>query len=354
MPLSAPPPPPPATLRLIVDTRALAANWRTLDRLSGDAATGAAVKADCYGLGVAQCVPALREAGCGAFFVAHWSEAAIVARHVDPASIAVLHGVITSAEVDYAMASGIVPVVNSPEQARLWNERGGGRCHLMIDTGINRLGIAPADLGDPAVQALDIEIALSHLACADEESPMNARQLAAFRDALPRIAHRRASLANGAGIALGEGYAFDLTRPGLALYGGVPRDEMAEMIDPVAKIEAAILQVRDIAKGETVGYNAQYTAPHAMRVATVSLGYADGFLRARGRPGHAALHHADARLPILGKVSMDMIVVDLSAMPGLKEGDWLEVPFDLPRAALESGLSQYELLTTIGARLRQT
>jgi alanine racemase len=342
--------PPEPTLRLRIDGDALAANWRALDALSGSASAGAAVKADCYGLGVDACVPVLRDAGCEAFFVAHWSEVEAVIAHVPAQQVAVLHGPVRGEDVAYAHATGVVPVLNSLAQVRRWNEGGGGTCHLMVDTGINRLGLAPAELGDPAVQRLEIDVLMSHLADADEDSAMNTRQLDAFRACLPAVSHRRASLANSAGVALGEGYAFELTRPGLALYGGVPRVELAGTIHQVAFPEAAILQTREIAPGDAVGYNAAFTASTPMRVGTVSLGYADGFLRARG-PGGVLLH--DGReLPILGKVSMDMVVVDLAAAPELGEGDWLTVPFDLPHAARQSSVSQYELLTVTGRRLR--
>jgi len=345
------PAPPPPSLRLVVDTDALAANWRALDRLSGAARAGAAIKADCYGLGLATCLPALRDAGCAQFFVAHWSEAAAALAHAPADQIAVLHGPLTAADAAYAKATGVVPVINSLAQARLWAASRGGACHLMVDTGINRIGISPADASDPAIAALDIDLLMSHLASADEDSAMNARQLAAFHEVAALIPHQRRSLANSAGIALGADYACDLTRPGLALYGGVPRGELADVIRPVARIEAAILQTRRIESGASVGYNATFTTPAAMTVAAVSLGYADGFLRCRG-PGNA-LRRGDAVLPILGKVSMDMIVVDLAQAPDLAAGDWLEVPFDLPDAARQSILSQYELLTTIGLRLRR-
>ena len=344
------PEPPPPTLRLKVDTRALAHNWRALDRLSGAARAGAAVKANAYGLGVAVCVPALRDAGCASFYVAHWSEVEAVARHVPPAQIAVLHGVINEAEMDYASASGANPVINSIEQARAWSAYSGGVCDLMVDTGINRLGVSPDELDDPAIQALDVDTLMSHLACADEDSPMNAQQLEMFRSCAGRVKHQGLSLANSAGIALGPDFHFDATRPGLALYGGVPRASLAEAIEQVAFVEAAILQTRALKAGDSVGYNAEFTAPAAMKVATVSLGYADGFLRSRGPGGF--LSFEDKTLPILGKVSMDMIVVDITKALDLSAGDWLEVPFSLVDAAQQSLVSQYELLTTIGERLR--
>ncbi len=348
---TAPPPPPPPALRLRVDKAALAANWQALDALSGSARAGAAIKADCYGLGLDTCLPVLRDAGCAQFFVAHWSEVAAALRHVPAHQIAVLHGPLTGDDAAYAKATGAVPVINSLQQARIWAEAGGGLCHLMVDTGINRIGISPHEASDPVLAMLDIDLLMSHLASADADSVQNPRQLSALRVVAQQIPHQRLSLANSAGIALGADYACDLTRPGLALYGGVPRAELAGALQQVARIEAAVLQRRRIAAGASVGYNATFIARHDMDVAAVSLGYADGFLRSRGPGG--ALIRGDARLPILGKVSMDMVVVDCTAAPGLVAGDWLEVPFYLPDVAQQSTLSQYELLTTIGPRLRR-
>lgn len=345
-----PPYPPVSTLRLTVDAAALADNWQALDRMSGAAVAGAAVKADAYGLGADACVPVLRNAGCEQFFIAHWSEAQAVAAHVAPAQIAVLHGPVRDNEAAYAVATGLVPVINSLDQARRWNAAGGGLCHLMIDTGINRLGVSPAELSDAAISALNVDVLMSHLASADEDSAMNQRQLDAFRACLALVPHRSASLANSAGIALGADYAFDLTRPGLALYGGVPRPELSDRIQQVAYVEAAIIQTRQIQRGDAVGYNGAFVAEGPMLTGIVSLGYADGFLRSRGPGG--ALNHDGARLPILGKVSMDMVVVDLTMTPQLREGDWLQVPFYLPDVAQQSTVSQYELLTTLGQRLR--
>jgi len=338
---------PPATLRLQLDAAALAHNWHALDAMSGGARAGAAVKADCYGLGVGHCLPVLRDAGCRDFFVAHWSEVQGVLAHVPASQLSVLHGVLNAAEAEYARATGVRPVIDSLHQARVWSESGGGRCDLMVDTGINRLGISPVEIGDPLIQSLDIEVLMSHLACADDDSAMNARQLAGFREVLPLVSHREASLANSAGIALGDDHHFDLTRPGLALYGGVPRREFAETIRQVAYPEAALLQVRDVRAGATVGYNATFTAPAPMRVGVVSLGYADGILRAWAG---AHLAHGTRHLPILGKVSMDMIVIDLAQAPDLHEGDWVALPYHLPDAARQTALSQYELLTVLGDR----
>ena len=311
---------------------------------------GAAVKADCYGLGVGTCLPALRDAGAMNFFVAHWSEVADVLRHVPADEVSVLHGPLSDADCAYARATGVRPVINSLAQAARWIASGGGACDLMVDTGINRLGLSMSEIGDPLVGQLHVGTLMSHLACADEDVPKNAQQLASFKQAVAAIPARRLSLANSAGIALGTDYAFDLTRPGLALYGGVQRPELAEHIRQVAYPEAAIIQTRKLEPGETVGYNAQFTAPATMRVGVVSLGYADGFLRSWFG---AALSLGDASLPILGKVSMDMIVVDLANAPQTQEGDWLSVPYALPDAAQHTGLSQYELLTVLGRRFHR-
>jgi alanine racemase len=346
------PTPPAPSLRLRIDRRALVDNWRALDLLSGTARAGAAVKADAYGLGVDAVMPVLLEAGARDFFVAHWSEVPAVLAHAEASRIAVLHGPITEEDAAFARATGVRPVINSPRQAQLWLEAGGGPCDLMVDTGINRLGIAPADIPDPAIAALDIHTCHSHLASADEDSPFNAAQLRRFRDVRGQVRAREFALANSAGIALGKDYAFDLTRPGLSIYGGIARPEMAEKIRQVVYPEAAIIQLRDLKPGETVGYNATFTAQREIRAATVSLGYADGILR-NWAPA-AALRHDGRELPVLGKISMDMVVVDCGDAQELREGDFLAFEYDLPRASEITGLSQYELLTVLGSRFART
>lgn len=346
------PEPPPPTLRLAIDTGALADNWRALNALSGTARAGAAVKADCYGLGTDNCLPALIEAGARDFFVAHWSEVAPLLDRVAPEQVAVLHGPMTGAEARYAIATGVRPVVNSLHQARIWHEAGGGVCHLMVDTGINRLGIAPSELSDPVLRQLDVHVLMSHLSSAEETTPANGHQLAAFRAAQAIVAHRETSIANSAGIALGRDYHCDLTRPGLALYGGITTPVLSDHIRQAAFPQAAVIHVRKLEAGDTVGYNREFTASAPMRVGTVSLGYADGFLRSWAGRGFV-LHAKDGRrrrLPLLGKVSMDMVVVDLADAPEVGIGDWLDIPYHLPDAAQHSGLSQYELLTVLGHR----
>ncbi|MGB3166002.1 MAG: alanine racemase [Alteraurantiacibacter sp.] len=338
---------PPRSLRLNIDREALAANWLALHRMSGEAEAGAAVKSDAYGLGVEIVVPILHEAGARHFFLAHWSEVPAVLNYSEGATVSVLHGVRTPEEAAFAQTTGAIPVINSLRQAVLWKESGGGTCHLMIDTGINRLGIEPSEVSDPAIRSLDIDTVMSHLACADEDSAMNARQLATFRKASAAVQAKRRSLANSAGIALGPQYHFDLTRPGLALYGGIAHPALADVIKQVAQPQAAVIQMRDLSPGDSVGYNAIWTAEQSTRAATISIGYADGLMRAMGPGGSVSFD--GWQLPVIGKVSMDMIVVD-AGNSALAEGDFVDIPLNLPETSARSGLSQYEILTSLGIR----
>ena len=339
---------PDAPLRLTLDTAVLTDNWRALDRLSGAARAGAAVKADAYGLGAARVVTALAGAGCSDFFVAHMAEAEPLLALTDPGSIAVLHGPRTMRDAAFARDAGIRPVINSLYQAALWRDAGGGQCDLMVDSGINRLGLSLSELSDPLIAGLQIDALLSHLASAEEDTPMNRQQCERWNQARRLVAHRRGSLANSAGIMLGPDFHGDLTRPGIALYGGVPCGALGDVIRQVARPETAIMQVRQVEAGAAIGYNSTFVAPQTMKVGVISLGYADGYLRSWS--GKGAMLSGDARLPVLGRVSMDMTVIDLTAAPHLAEGDWVTADYALPQAAAISGLSQYELLTTLGRR----
>lgn len=331
-----------------MDEDALIANWRTLDAMSGAATAGAAVKANAYGLGSGRVTKALAGAGCRTFFVAHWAEVPELLGHVRAERIAVLHGPLNASDVGFAQATGARPVLNTVAQARRWSEAGGGPCHVMVDTGMNRLGFTMDDLGDAVIATLDIDICLSHLASADEDVAQNASQLARFEDVRQVVRAKRFSLANSAGIALGSAYQADLTRPGLALYGGIVRPEFAGKIAQVAFPEAAVVQVRMLQAGDRVGYNATFTATGPMRVGIVGVGYADGYLRCWSGKGRFVWNGRE--VPVIGRVSMDLTIVDLSDVPDCREGDWLGAVYDLPLAAQTSGLSQYELLTLMGQR----
>lgn len=335
----------PSRLRLSAD--ALAHNWRWLAR-QGGAPAGAAIKADGYGLGARGVMERLFAAGCRDFFVATWAEAAALMPLLPGARLAVLHGV-RAEDMPAALTLPARPVLNSAEQVARWRSGGAERtCDVMIDTGMNRLGLRAEDAAGGALAGLDIDIIMSHLASADVDSPQSAAQLAAFRKIVAEIPARRASLANSAGICLGAEYGFDLTRPGLALYGGIPRAEAAGHIRPVVTIEAQLLQRRIVRAGESVGYGATWTAARDTPVGIANLGYADGYWRSFA--GHGTARAGDAALPLVGRVSMDLIAVDLSAAPEVGEGDWISLPLDLPIAAAQTGMSQYELLTGLGQR----
>jgi alanine racemase len=327
-----------APLRLRLDGDALVSNWHWLKKMSGAADCGAAVKADGYGLGARDIVARLAQAGCRDFFVATWDEAAALGELPFECQLSVLHGV-RAADMAIALKSQARPVLNTPDQVARWRETGRA-CDVMIDTGMNRLGLSPSD----DLTGLRIETVMSHLACADEDSAMNARQLAAF--AALTIPSKRRSLANSAGICLGTDYAFDLTRPGLALYGGIPRAEAVGHVRQVAYPEAEILQRRHVATGESVGYGATWVASRDTEVAVLNLGYADGYRRSFSSRGWAG----GGRFPVLGRVSMDLIAIDVTSDSALREGDCVAIDYDLPAAALQSGVSQYELLTGLGRR----
>lgn len=332
--------------RVRLDGAALVSNWRWLKGRSGGAACGAAVKADGYGLGARAVMLQLADVGCRDFFVATWAEALTLGTLPDGASLSVLHGV-REEDMSVARSHRARPTLNTATQIVRWKAAGGGPCDVMVDTGMNRLGVSATEIADGLLDGLEIVTLMSHLASADVDVAQNAAQLTAFRAVAPKVKAQRLSLANSAGICLGPDYAFDLTRPGLALYGGVPRPEAKWHIAQVAFLEAQILQRRTLSAGDSIGYNATFTADRPMAVAILNLGYADGYLRCfSGGRGSAG----DGRFPVLGRVSMDLTALCVDAEPGLREGDWVGLDYDLSDAAAASGLSPYELLTGMGGR----
>lgn len=342
---------PHSPLRLNIDSEALVSNWRWLEKMSGTAACGAAVKADGYGTGAREAFLRLADAGCRDFFVATWAEAEDLMPLLGEASLSVLHG-LAQEDVQHAVSARARPVLNTPIQVNRWKEEGQGRpCDVMIDTGMNRLGLSAQDVSGGLLDGLDIDTLMSHLACADEDVAANARQREAFIAAVSHVQARRLSLANSAGICLGAGYAFDLTRPGLALYGGIPRREAKGNIRQVVRPQAQIVQRRRIGPGDSVGYNATFTAARQHELAILNIGYADGYLRGFSGRGRARI--GDGFAPVVGRVSMDLTAICVDDAPELAEGDWVEIDFDLPAASSQSGLSQYELLTSLGARYRR-
>ena len=335
-------------LRLTIDRSAIQSNWRWLQGRAGVPA-GAAVKADGYGLGARETTEALIEAGCRDFFVSTWAETEELGKLPENVSLMVLHGV-SRDDVDAALRLAARPCLNTAEQVARWKEIAPGRpCDIMIDTGINRLGLRPTEID--LLDGLAIDTLHSHLACADEDSPLNAMQLERFRAVASAVPARRYSLANSAGICLGPDYSFDLVRPGLALYGGVPRAEAGGNIRQVVRVEAQIVQRRTIPAGESCGYGATFVAKEDTEAAILNIGYADGYLR--GFSSHGSAFAGEFALPVLGRVSMDLVAVGCGAAQGLREGEWVEIDYDLPSASKQSGLSQYELLTTLGSRFER-
>jgi len=300
-------------------------------------------------LGAREAMRALHGAGCRDFFVSVWPEAEELGAVPDDASLVVLHGVGPD-DVEAALASSARPVLNTVDQVVRWKQAAPDRvCDVMIDTGMNRLGLRPDEIA--ALDDLAIDTLHSHLACADEDQGLNALQLQRFREVAAQVPAKRYSLANSAGICLGRDYSFDLVRPGLALYGGIPRREAEGQIQQVAHIEAQIVQRRTIRAGESCGYGATFVADEDTEAAILNIGYADGYLRGFSSKGTAFA--GEFALPVLGRVSMDLIAVRCDAAPEMREGEWVEIDYDLPTASEASGLSQYELLTTLGSRFER-
>ncbi|KAB7647887.1 alanine racemase [Polymorphobacter fuscus] len=338
----------PLSARLHVDTAAIVANWRRFAVASGPADCGAAIKADGYGLGARPVLAALAAAGCRDAFVAHWDEVAALGPLPEGVRVAVLHGA-APAEIGMAMTLPARPVLVTAAQVAAW--RATGRpCDIMVDTGMNRLGLSPAEAVSGLLDGLAVDTLHSHLACTEEPlHPLNAAQRAVFADVAARVPARRYALANSGGVCLGPDYVFGLTRPGIGLYGGGAAPGGARL-DPVVQLSAPVLQVRDVPPGGGVGYGASFVAARPTRVAVVGLGYADGYPRSA-----AGFGVVDGVVcPLIGRVSMDLTTFDVTDAPAAREGSWIDVGFDLAAMAAASGRSQYELLTGLGRRYART
>lgn len=337
---------PPPQSRLTIDLDALGQNWRTLSGLAGRP-VGAAIKADGYGLGAQAVMARLAAEGARDFFVASWREAAELGALPGGVTLHVLHGVSRS-EAAYAATHPATPVLNSAEQCALWQDVAPGRAaDLMVDTGINRLGLPQGELA--AAAGLSIDVLMSHFACADEAGhPATAHQVRAL--AQVDVPAARRSIANSAGLFEDAAYALDLARPGLALYGGEPHPAASGRLRQVAHLEARVLQLRHLQPGDRVGYGGTFAATRPTDLAVLGLGYADGYRRALSGKGAALVD--GVRCPVLGRVSMDLVAIDVT---GLSVGpdDWVEIAFDLPQAAAAAGLAQYELLTGLGVRMER-
>jgi len=332
---------------------AVVENWRALDARSGAGTeTAAVVKADCYGLGAAEIAPAFAAAGVRTFFVAVAEEGAALRQVLgDGPEIAVFGGHMAG-DADPIRDAGLIPMLNSPEQvARHADALPGAAFGVQLDTGMNRLGIEPADWA--ALRAAGLPgtpwLAMSHLACADDpEHPQNAAQLATFR-AMTDDAGLRRSLAATGGVLMGAAYHFEMTRPGIGLYGGAPFSTALQVVT----LSIPVIQCRDVAPGESVGYGATWVAARPTRLATLAAGYADGIIRAMG--GRATLHAGGVACPLAGRVSMDLLTVDVTDYTDRHgaDPDALELfgPYQgIDAVADAAGTIGYEILTALGPR----
>jgi alanine racemase len=349
---------------LTIDLAAIVENYRLLREQAQTAVCAAVVKADAYGLGADVVAPALAGAGCRNFFVAHLDEGIELRRILGPgATIAVLHGPFASTEADF-IAHDLVPVLSSLDQVGQWATTAlaaGTRLSaiLQVDTGMARFGLSEADVStlvsdNHQLDTLDVRLVMSHLACADErDHPANAMQLTSFRQMGSLLPCRRMSLAASSGIFLGSDYHFDLVRPGAALYGIAPQAGRTNPMRPVVRLQGKVVQVREVPANTPVGYGHTARTNTASRLATVAVGYADGFLRSLSSRGGAWFN--GNHLPLIGRVSMDSIILDATALPegSLLPGalvDLLGPDQDLDALARAAGTIGYELLTSLGAR----
>ncbi|CAN5157300.1 alanine racemase [soil metagenome] len=352
------------TSLLTLDLDALASNHAVLKAAADGAEIAPAVKADAYGLGAALVAGRLWDDGARSFYVARLSEGLVLRQSLGDrdATIYLLDGV-TPGSAPAIEAARLTPVLNSLPQIEAWNGHARGRildAALHIDTGMNRLGLRPEEAvvltgAMDRLKHVNITLVISHLACASEpDHALNGRQLARFTEAAALFPNARRSLANSGGIFLGAAYRFDQARPGISLYGGGPRDVPDARIKAVATLEAPILQTRVVPRGESIGYGAAYTATETTRVAILAAGYADGVPRAAHPRG--AVWFDGASRPMLGRVSMDLIAVDITDCDAARPGVMMQIigP-DLPvdDAAAAAGTTAYELLTRIAPRARR-
>ena len=353
---------------LHIDLGALVENWRALARRAAPARCAAVVKADAYGLGAGLVVRALLTAGCREFFVALVEEGVRLREALGDdwpgdARVHVLHGPLPGAEAD-CLAHGLVPVLNSLDQVMRWRalaQREGRAlpAALQVDTGMARLGLPPSALAGLANQSdglvgIATTLMMSHLVSAeDPQDPMNRRQLERFQPWSTRFPGALGCLANSSGIFLGPDFHFDLVRPGAALYGVAPVLGQPNPMQPVVRVQARLIQWRELPAGEAVGYNHTWRAARRTRLATVSVGYADGYLRSASNRGQ--LRFQGRPVPVVGRVSMDTVTVDVTdvAPEALSPGalfDVIDEVQDINALAQAAGTNAYEILTSLGAR----
>ncbi|HEY2137564.1 MAG TPA: alanine racemase [Xanthobacteraceae bacterium] len=352
---------------LTIDIGAIQSNYRTLRAKASPAECAAVVKADAYGCGLEPVVRALDRSGCKTYFVAHLAEGRAVRALAPEATIYALNGLAPGSAAAFADAH-VRPVIGSLQELAEWDVfcsasgwRGGAALHF--DTGMNRLGLAADEAAALAqrTQVSDhgITLVMSHFACSETPShALNNRQIQLFREIRSMFRGITASLANSAGVFLGASAHCDLVRPGYALYGGNPTPGSPNPVTPVVGLRARITQVRTLARGETVGYGATWIAHRPSRIAIVSVGYGDGFLRAASGPeatAGAEMIVAGARCRVVGRVSMDLLAIDVTALPdnAARRGEWATLigpDLDIDALATQCGTIGYELLCSLGRR----
>ncbi len=352
---------------LRIDLGAIVDNYGLLcARLSGGAECAAVVKADAYGLGADRIAPALLRAGCKTFFVAHLSEAIALRPVIGDCDLFVLNGLLPGAEANY-LHHGLIPVLNTLGEIDAWSAAAKAMnrrlpAALQLDSGMSRLGLPDDELDVVAadhgrLEGIALRCVVSHLACADEpDHPLNSRQLAEFHRKRAKLPRAPASIANSSGIFLGPEYHLDLVRPGIAIYGGNPTPSRPNPMREIVRLEARILQVRVIDSPRSVGYGATHSVNRKSRIATVPVGYADGYLRALSNRAFAYIGRH--RVPVVGRVSMDLITLDVSAVPPGESGPGTLItllggPVPLDRLANWGGTISYEILTRLGRRFER-
>lgn len=352
---------------LHIDLQAVRDNYRLLRNRLGTAVCGAAVKADAYGLGAERIALALYAEGCRHFFVAHLEEGIALRPHLQQAAqIIVMHGSPVGCEADF-LAYQCTPVLNSLPQMRAWQrlaqqEQRALPAIVQIDTGMARMGLSAAEVAQlkqdsSLLDGIAVSHVMSHLACAeDQANPMNRQQLNQFRLLRQLFPGAKGSLANSSGIFLGPDFHFDLARPGAALYGVAPVAGQANPMKAVAYLQGRIIQTREIPANTSVGYGATWRSTRVSRIATVAVGYADGWLRSLSNCGVA--HIAGQAAPMVGKVSMDTITLDVTevAETDLYPGalvDLISATNTVDQIAEKAGTIGYEILTSLGARYQR-
>ncbi|SCA57545.1 Alanine racemase [Candidatus Terasakiella magnetica] len=335
---------------LTIDLNIIKSNYARLRHELGGKDCAAVVKADAYGLGLEPVSKALWQAGARSFFVALPNEGIELRNYLPEADIHILVGALPGTE-EVLQDHNLIPVLNSLEQIKRWDSR--GRFDIQIDTGMTRLGLPPRDL-QHLPQGLKADILMSHFACADDKDhALNQHQIEAFNHATQHIAHKRASLANSSGIFLSEHAQFDLGRPGCALYGINPTPHKTNPMGNPVRLQGKIAQVHDIDTQQSVGYGATQKLQAGQKLATIALGYADGYLRSLSSQGE--LYINDVKVPVVGRVSMDVISIDVSGLD-VAEGQWVDVigPHNPPDLLAEkAGTIGYEILTSLGGRYQR-